>query len=75
MASASLTEQSADINLQNRVKHAELLRIDAERTKFELEAKEIERRLSTKWWQQSTLAQYLVAILITAALLFGWART
>ena len=53
---------------------AELRRLEAERHKLELEAKEIERRLNAKWWQGGNLTQYLLALVITAALLFGWTR-
>ena len=53
---------------------AETRRLEAEKVKLELEAKEIERRLGARWWQGQKLAQYLLAIVITAALLFGWSR-
>jgi len=56
------------------VRRAEVHRLEAERRKLDLEAREIERRLSTPWWQGQRLSQYLVAIIVTAALLFGWTR-
>jgi hypothetical protein len=56
------------------VYQAEARKIEAERFKLELEAKEIERRLNAPWWQGQNLAQYLLAVVITAALLFAWTR-
>jgi hypothetical protein len=56
------------------VYQAEARKIEAERFKLELEAKEIGRRLNAPWWQGQNLTQYLLAVVITAALLFGWTR-
>jgi len=56
------------------VHQAEARKFEAERFKLELEAKEIERRLNSRWWEGQNLSQYLLAIIITAALLFGWTR-
>ncbi len=67
--------QSTDTTAQDEVKQAELRKLDAERVKLELEAKEIERRLNARWWEGSTFSQYLMAVVITSAILFGWART
>lgn len=52
----------------------EARRLEAERHKLELEAREIERRLEARWWQGQKLPQYLLAIVVSAALLFGWTR-
>jgi hypothetical protein len=59
---------------EDDVRRAEARRLEAERHKLELESQEIEHRLHTPWWQGQRFAQYLVAIVITAALLFGWTR-
>lgn len=73
-AGLSQIEQPNPANTQDEVKRAEVRKLDAERIKLELESKEIQRRLNAKWWEGSTFSQYLVAVLITAAILFGWAR-
>lgn len=62
------------MDAENERLQAETRRLEAEHLKLELEAKEIERRLGVRWWQGQKLAQYLLAIVITAALLFGWTR-
>ena len=62
------------MDTENERLQAETRRFEAERLKLELEAKEIERRLGVRWWQGQKLAQYLLAIVVAAALLFGWTR-
>lgn len=59
---------------ENKLQIAETRRLEAERLKLELEAREIERRLNARWWEGQKFTQYLLAIIITAALLFGWTR-
>src|SRR5262249_45475002 len=61
--------------IELRKTEAELKRIEAEQKKTELEASEIERRLTAKWWQGSKLTQYVFASVISAAVLFAWAKT
>ena len=56
---------------ENEIRLAEASKLNAERLKLELEAQEIERRLKSKWWQGGSLPQYVVAIVITTAVLFG----
>ena len=58
---------------ENDIRQAEFRRLEAERLKLELEAKEIERRLNAQWWEVHNLTQYFLAIVITSALPFGWA--
>src|SRR5215469_4522182 len=60
------TEPEIEIRL------AEARKLEAERLKLELEAKEIEHRINARWWEGSRFPQYVVATAITAALLFGW---
>lgn len=60
--------------VEDEIRQAEARRLEAERIKLELETKEIERRLNARWWEGHKLTQYLLAIVITAALLFGWTR-
>jgi hypothetical protein len=62
------------MDAESDVRSAEVRKLEAERLKLEFESKEIERRLRERWWQGARFPQYLVAIVITAALLFGWAR-
>jgi hypothetical protein len=70
----TFAEGTAESARPLEVHQAEARKIEAERFKLELEAKEIERRLNAPWWQGQNLAQYLLAVVITAALLFGWTR-
>lgn len=62
------------MELEDEIRQVEARRLEAERLKLELEAKEIERRLSARWWEGQRFAQYLLAIVITSAVLFGWTR-
>jgi hypothetical protein len=71
---AQISMESVTMEVENEIRRAELRRLEAERLKLELEAKEIERRLNARWWEGHNLTQYLLAIVITAALLFGWTR-
>jgi hypothetical protein len=66
--------QSPLTEAQDEVKQAEIRKLNAERTKLELEAKELERRLSERWWESWTLFQTAVATIITAGVLFAWWR-
>lgn len=59
---------------ENDIRVAQASKLRAETLKLELEAQEIDRRLSAPWWRGQKLAQYTVAIIITSALLFGWTR-
>ena len=62
------------MELESESQQATTHKIEAERRKLELEAREIERRLNARWWQGSGIPQYAIALAITVALLFGWAR-
>jgi hypothetical protein len=57
---------------EEKIINAEVRKLDAERIKLELEAKQIERSLNAKWWEGQKLTEYFVAIGITAGLLFAW---
>jgi hypothetical protein len=73
-SAASHPVDVSTMEFDDRTRDAETRRLEAERVKLELEAREIERRLNQRWWQGSKFSQYLIALAITAALLFGWAR-
>lgn len=62
------------MDVENDIRLAEARKLEAERLKLELEGKEIERRLRARWWEGPRFHQYIVAIVIAAALLFGWWR-
>lgn len=68
---ARISMESTAMEVENEIRQAEFRRLEAERFKLELEAKEIERRLNAHWWEGHNLTEYLLAIVITAALLFG----
>ena len=57
---------------ENDIREAQASKLRAETLKLELEAREIERRLSAPRWRGQNLEQYIVAIVITSAVLFGW---
>ncbi len=59
---------------ENDIRVAQASKLRAETLKLELEAQEIDRRLSAPWWRGQKFAQYTVAIIITSAILFAWAR-
>jgi len=39
------------VEIEARIRRAELSRLEAERLNLALEAKEIEKRLNTRWWE------------------------
>lgn len=49
-------------------------RLKAEILKLKRETEEIEKRISMPWWKGQKFTQYMVAIIITSGLLFGWTR-
>lgn len=61
-------------NISEVIQQAELKKIEAQTYRIHKETEEIERRLKVKWWMSHNLAQYLVAILVSSAVLFGWTR-
>ncbi len=58
----------------NHKKVSEISKEQAEIQKLQLEAEEIRLRISASWWKGQNLTRYVVAIVITSALLFGWTR-
>jgi hypothetical protein len=61
-------------DIERRKLEAELRRAEAEQRKLELETSEIERRLKSKWWQGDRFSQYLFASIVSATVLFAWAK-
>lgn len=62
------------VDVQAQIQDAQLQKLDAERQHLELESLEIKRRLEVKWWSSSKFLQYLLAVSISASLLFVWAK-
>lgn len=67
--------QSASHEVELKKLDAELKRSEAERRKLDLEAAEIEQRLKSKWWHSDKFSQYVFASIVSAAVLFAWAKT
>lgn len=64
----------SETDLQVQLQDLQIKKLDAERRRLDLESQEIERRLNSKWWSSTKFPQYLLAVSISASLLFAWAK-